>query len=75
MTQGKKITHRLFTPDEYIFRQDNGRLVDEAGHVFIDSDFFSIRKNDEWEKDWEVWEEPQASDQWKEDFGGEDDSQ
>lgn len=53
INNGSKLTHRLFTPNEFIWKQ-NGRLMDEAGlHMH---DFWYYRKGREWDKDWSVYQ-------------------
>lgn len=59
-----KITHWLFSDDEYIYQKDNGKIYDENGYLF--EDWYSegagqhngirMRKGGSWETGWEIKE-------------------
>lgn len=52
---GHKLTHPLFTPDEFICLDENGILRDEAGlHMH---NFWDYRDSLAWQRDWKVYEE------------------
>lgn len=59
MRKGKKVTHRFFADGEYITMEDN-RIVDEAGNKFSPYNFWVVRRQEAWEKDWEIV--PEAKD-------------
>lgn len=64
------ITHRLFDPDEYIYSNDDGVVLDEKGYVFEDWDDYgpcgiSLRNFEVWQSGWYVkeWHEKEAGEE------------
>lgn len=53
LNEGKKVRHRYFTYDEYIYVDENGYLHDEAGFV-VGYEFWELRKGEAWQKDWSI---------------------
>lgn len=52
-----RITHNLFTKEEYIYSKEDGRIYDENGYLF--EDWYSVfncglrmRIGDEWNSGW-----------------------
>lgn len=58
MKNGKKVTHKLFFDDEYIFMDDHGVIRDENNYRMagLNFDFWTDRKGPEWDRDWSVYE-------------------
>lgn len=57
----KRVTHRLFDPDEYLYAAEDGNIYDENGYLFEDWDEGSfahnglrMRTGGPWETDWEI---------------------
>lgn len=59
-TDGVKITHRFFSPDEYIIVKGN-RVETEEGYTCGIDTFLAGRGYPAWEADWEIYEEPPTS--------------
>ena len=60
MSEGKKVRHRYFSPDEWMAQLPNGDYQLEDG-VIIDShciyeDFWKYRQDESWLTDWEIVE-------------------
>lgn len=53
---GKKLTHRLFTPKEWV-RMEKDNLVSEDGYLLSFSEFWRLRTGDSWNEDWEIFKE------------------
>lgn len=51
MRSGQRITHRLFTQDEFI-EIKGGNMIDEKGNTLDIGLFLNIRNNDKWEDGW-----------------------
>lgn len=60
MKQGAKITHRLFTRDEWIRDEPlvnvTSRIIDEDGFAYTYDDFFEARTSHRWDDGYSVWE-------------------
>ncbi len=54
MEQGKKVTHRYFSHDEYI-TMIGGVVIDEYGHEH--QNFWHWHSGKHFEMDWSIWEE------------------
>lgn len=50
----KPVKHYHFSEDEYIFKDDNGDLIDECGKVLDEKEFWEIRRGNYWEEYWDV---------------------
>lgn len=50
-----KLSHRFFTIGEYISLDDYGNIVFEDGLKVNEKEFWSIRKNNDWEIGWEIY--------------------
>lgn len=54
-----KVTHRLFSPNEYLYAKENGDVYTEEGYLFEDwgkthsHDGMRMRVGDEWMDGWE----------------------
>lgn len=63
-----KITHDLFSEDEYIYQKEDGKVYDENGYLFEDwySDYIHdglrMRTNKCWENGWRVKEDEDLCD-------------
>ena len=58
MVEGKKVTHRNFTDDEYLeMDKITGNIFDEGGCCWggLYSTGMKIRKGGIWETDWEIF--------------------
>lgn len=54
MLKGRKVAHRFFTSEEYIFMK-NGIIFSEDG-VCQGSTFWCGRNSEEWQTDWRIVE-------------------
>lgn len=54
MQEGKKVTHRYFSPDEYI-RSDGRRIYTEENYSCTHYEFWAMRDGEAWETDWELF--------------------
>ncbi|MDO9187143.1 MAG: hypothetical protein Q7W13_14105 [Bacteroidia bacterium] len=56
MKQGEKVTHRFFTPDEWIAISENIYcLTDESGCIINTREFWSYRTDESWNTDWSIY--------------------
>lgn len=56
MMTGHKVTHKYFTPDEYL-HMVAGIIMSEDGYDFRDW-FYVIYRDTEWKQDgWSIWKE------------------
>ncbi len=53
--EGHKLTHYLFSPDEFVYLDENGILRDEQGLNM--HNFWDYRDSLAWQHDWKVYEE------------------
>lgn len=53
MDEGLKVTHRFFSPDEFIYKK-NGEIHDEK-NINMDSKFWELRSGYNWLNDWELY--------------------
>lgn len=56
MQNGKKITHRLFSDEEYITMKDD-QIVDENGYKFDPDEFWEERTGEHFQDGWELYNE------------------
>lgn len=56
MKEGKKVSHRYFTPDEFIYMEGD-TIHTEDGAQCSSKEFWSIRSNVMWEIDWNIYPE------------------
>ena len=56
MREGKKVTHRWFSPEEWA-TQEHGLIVLEDGVKCSPSLFWLDRRTSDWDNDWELWTE------------------
>jgi hypothetical protein len=54
MNAGYRVTHRWFSPDEYIFIR-NGILYDENDNYMHLPDFWDVRSTPDWQIDWSIF--------------------
>lgn len=54
MKAGRKVTHRLFEPDEWISMVD-GRVTTEEGYSIPPLEFWMYRTEEAFDKDWELF--------------------
>lgn len=54
MKDGHKVTHRYFTPDEFIFMKGNRIHTEDGANVFED-EFWKYRQNEAFLFDWEIF--------------------
>lgn len=55
--QGKRVTHRLFSSDEFIYLDsDQNELRDENGYYLVFTEFWNIRQSPEWQTNWSIYE-------------------
>lgn len=55
MKSGKKVTHRYFTPDEYLFMNIENEYTFEDGVSCSAQEFWKNRTAEYWETDWEIF--------------------
>lgn len=56
MVEGKKVSHKNFNKDEYLYiERKTNKIRDEKGHDFEDG--WKERSGGSWEEGWFVWEE------------------
>ena len=55
MAKGVKMSHRNFTPEEWIYIGANGKYVLEDGVECSASEFWVWRKDEYWNTGWEHW--------------------
>jgi hypothetical protein len=56
ISEGRKVTHRYFTNDEYLFKDENGLTRAEDG-CLVTREFWHLRCSPEWQTDWELFNE------------------
>ena len=54
LKQGKRLTHRHFTPEEWVERHPSGKLVFEDGCQCSMTEFWQYRTCENFNKDWAV---------------------
>jgi protein involved in sex pheromone biosynthesis len=54
LSQGKKVTHRYFTPDEFIYEEGN-YYVDENGYRVKPELFWFDRRSEAFETGWSLY--------------------
>lgn len=57
MQEGKKLTHFLFTDEEWITMPDPFIIKTEDGYIRRSDEFWKYRKGDNWEEGWKIYEE------------------
>jgi len=55
MREGKKVTHKYFTREEWA-TQDHGLILLEDGVVCSPAEFWRDRANELFATDWSIWE-------------------
>lgn len=61
LNDGLRITHRFFTPEEYLHRSpSNGQLLDEKELHLNETMFWYGRSGGQWEEGWEIYCEKEA---------------
>jgi len=55
MKQGHKITHRFFTPEEWVRMLPSGLYEMEDGVRIFPNSFWRMRESSEWQDGWEIW--------------------
>lgn len=56
MSEGKKVTHRFFSSEEWI-TMENGTVLCEDNHRHFPQVFWAHRENKGFEKDWSIWKD------------------
>jgi len=57
MREGKKVTHRYFTPDEWVKSDQDGVIyILEDGVELTAREFWKYRTNPAFESDWQLFE-------------------
>ena len=54
MQEGKKVTHRSFTDEEWMTMKD-GKILTEEGYTHPFEEFWFWRKDPGWEKDYSLY--------------------
>lgn len=56
LEQGKKVTHRFFSPDEYCYIKD-GEIMTEDGYKcgWFTDEFWTSRDSANWQTDWSIY--------------------
>lgn len=61
LNKGQAITHRFFTPEEYLHRSpSNGQLLDEKGLHLNEEMVWYGRSGAEWEEGWEIYNQEEV---------------
>ena len=57
LRNGNKITHRHFSPEEFVMlaTDGSGRYETEEGYLISPAIFWSDRRNPTFNTDWEIW--------------------
>lgn len=55
MTEGKKVSHRYFTSDEYVFINAKGFYEFEDGVTISSGEFWMFRAHESYNSDWEIY--------------------
>jgi hypothetical protein len=55
MREGKKVTHKYFSPDEWA-TQENGQILLEDGVRCSPDEFWKYRQETYFDNDWSIWE-------------------
>jgi len=57
LLEGKKITHKFFTDNEYVkHRPEDNKLVDESGQVLNKMHFWMSRDDGKWDTGWSIFQ-------------------
>jgi len=75
MREGKKVTHRYFTPEEWVTQQ-GGQILLEDGVKCSPAEFWRYRQEEIYNNDWDIWVDPvmevaEESEETCRDFGNE----
>lgn len=54
MSEGKKVTHYFFTPEEWVTCKGN-KMLTEEGYEHDPYEFWSWRKGADWNEGWELY--------------------
>ena len=57
LKKGKKVTHRFFLADEYIYTIGNDLFTEDGSKVREGMQFFTNRNSEAWNKDWKILED------------------
>ncbi len=63
MSEGKKVRHRYFSPEEWV-TVENNHIRTEEDYYFKMNEFLQRRHGAAWETDWELVEEPSLLEFW-----------
>lgn len=55
MREGKKVSHRHFSPEEWMTIEAGNIITLEDGCKCFINDFFSYRIDPSWENDYQIW--------------------
>lgn len=55
MMEGKKVTHRFFSKDEYITMNKEGFIIDENNYKLDPVEFWHYRTGKDWFDGWELY--------------------
>ncbi len=53
--QGEKVTHKFFTPYEFIAKSDDPEYYQDENGLLLISDFWDHRQHSEWQTGWSVF--------------------
>ncbi len=54
---GKKIRHKYFSDDEFVFLNNRNEMEDADGNIFNKMDFWLSRGSEKFNEGWEILEE------------------
>ena len=57
INRGVKISHRLFSAGEYIYKDTQGNLRDENGYILQEDEFWKLREDKAFDDGWYYWRE------------------
>lgn len=55
MSEGKKVRHKYFSPEEWVTMKSDGEYLFEDGYSVSPELFWFDRQESYWNKDWELW--------------------
>ena len=58
MKSGAKVTHRFFTPEEWIAMEGKFTIITEEGYAISTTEFWKYRQSAEFQTDWSIWVNP-----------------
>ena len=54
MKQGQRVTHKYFSPNEWVTINKSGEYLFEDGYTISEQQFWKLRSSNEWETGWSI---------------------